>query len=89
VDLVIEDDGAELRIEVANRGPEIDPEQLARLFQPFQNNAKSNHGGLGLGLYIAAEITRAHGGTIEARSSSELTVFEVRLPSRARARTAA
>jgi signal transduction histidine kinase len=89
VNLVIEDDGSELRIEVANGGPEIEPSQLARLFHPFENGPKSTHDGLGLGLYIAAEIARAHGGTIKARSSSELTVFEVRLPSRARERTAA
>ena len=37
-------------------------------------------GSLGLGLYIAREITKAHGGEIDARSDNKETVFAVRLP---------
>jgi signal transduction histidine kinase len=36
--------------------------------------------GLGLGLYIASEIARAHGGTLEATSSAEETRFTFRMP---------
>jgi nitrogen-specific signal transduction histidine kinase len=35
---------------------------------------------LGLGLYIASEIARAHGGMIDVSSTAELTTFTVRIP---------
>lgn len=38
--------------------------------------------GLGLGLYIAREIAKAHRGGIGARSEQDETVFTVRLPRR-------
>lgn len=37
-------------------------------------------GGLGLGLYIASEIAKAHHGVIEARSDETETSFSVSLP---------
>ena len=37
--------------------------------------------GLGLGLYIADQIARAHGGVVEAQSTSDgFTTFRARLP---------
>jgi signal transduction histidine kinase len=43
--------------------------------------ANGGQDGLGLGLYIASEIVRAHGGTIEVHSSEgEGTSFDIRLP---------
>ncbi|WP_421990810.1 GAF domain-containing sensor histidine kinase [Roseococcus sp.] len=69
----------QLEISVANAGLEIPAEKLERLFQPF-SRGDTNEKGLGLGLYIAAEIARAHDGTIEARSSAEETVFTFRMP---------
>ena len=36
--------------------------------------------GLGLGLYIAFEIAKAHGGTIDVTSTPELTCFTLRMP---------
>jgi two-component system, sensor histidine kinase and response regulator len=43
--------------------------------------ANGSHDGLGLGLYIASEIVRAHGGDIEVHSSdAEGTRFDIRLP---------
>jgi signal transduction histidine kinase len=67
---------------VANRGEPIPPEVVARLFEPYvRPERKGPRPGLGLGLYIAAEIARAHGGTIRAESSVEAgTVFTVELP---------
>jgi signal transduction histidine kinase len=39
-----------------------------------------NKSGLGLGLYIAQEIAKAHGGLVQASSDQQKTVFSVELP---------
>ncbi|WP_395689869.1 ATP-binding protein [Aestuariivirga sp.] len=68
-------------IEIADDGPGI-PEQLKpRLFEAFQSAAKQ--GGVGLGLAIAAELLRAHGGEIRLRDTGPSgTVFQIRIPDR-------
>ncbi|QHI97676.1 sensor histidine kinase [Xylophilus rhododendri] len=75
-------EGSDVVLWVANGGPAIPASELDKIFQPYWRPAHSKPGGgLGLGLYICAEIVRAHGGVIRARSSAEEgTVFEVRLP---------
>lgn len=77
-------DEAEVRLEVKNSGPAIERSALARIFDPLQrgrNDQDKNAGSsLGLGLYIAREIAKAHGGEINVRSDEIETVFAVRLP---------
>ena len=52
-----------------------------QLFQPFfRGNGRSSNQGLGLGLYIASEIARAHGGKIEVVSSKDDTRFTLHIP---------
>ncbi len=69
---------------VANGGAAIPPEMLPRLFEPFARGADgANQQGLGLGLHIAAEIARAHGGRLWATSSEEKTCFTFAMPMRA------
>jgi signal transduction histidine kinase len=83
VEVAGEEDAVVLR--VRNRGPGLPPEVLAHLFEPFSRppDEKSRKGsGLGLGLYIAREIVRGHGGDIGVTSEGE-TVITVRLPRRA------
>ncbi|SEB18396.1 GAF domain-containing sensor histidine kinase [Pedobacter hartonius] len=66
----------ELRLLVANCGQKIPSAKIARLFQPFSRGAEEqNKDGLGLGLYIASEIARAHDGTLEVVSSDDETCF--------------
>ena len=66
---------------VANEGDPIDDVVARQLFQPFfRGNGRSSNQGLGLGLYIASEIARAHGGKIEVASSEEETRFTLRIP---------
>jgi signal transduction histidine kinase len=66
---------------VANRGEPVPPEAMHRLFQPFERGAvRPNQQGLGLGLYIAAEIARAHGGELTVSSSADQTDFTLRMP---------
>jgi len=57
-------------------------DQLATLFEPYRRGADraQQAGGLGLGLYIVRELVRAHGGTIEASSTSAGTTFSIRMP---------
>ena len=68
-------------LSVANAGEPIPSEAMERLFQPFYRVAEQgSQQGLGLGLYIASEIARAHGGTIDVTSSPAGTRFTFRMP---------
>ncbi|PSS61407.1 sensor histidine kinase [Ensifer sp. NM-2] len=53
------------------------------MFQPFfhgEDPGGRHEQGLGLGLDIASEIAKAHGGTVTVSSLNEKTTFEVRMP---------
>jgi sigma-B regulation protein RsbU (phosphoserine phosphatase) len=66
---------------VCNAGVPIAPETMDRLFQPYsRGEVRPSKQGLGLGLYIASEIAKAHGGSIEVMSGTELTCFTLRIP---------
>ena len=68
-------------LSVANQGEPIPPIMLERLFQPFfRVTARPSQQGLGLGLYIASEIARAHGGSLDVTSDQEETRFTFRMP---------
>ena len=69
---------------ITNTGPAVPPEQIERLFQPFQRlgGARTQHkGGHGLGLSIVQAIATAHRAelTSRARPQGGLTI-EVSLP---------
>lgn len=74
----------EVVISVQNEGPVIPTAQLGQIFragtQAAPDGARdSNH--LGLGLFIVDKIVKAHGGSIDVRSSEEPgTTFTVHLP---------
>jgi sigma-B regulation protein RsbU (phosphoserine phosphatase) len=73
-----------LELSVHNSGAPIPPSTLEKLFQPFfRGEERSSRLGLGLGLYIASEVARAHGGTLQATSTPEETSFVFRMPSSA------
>ena len=73
-------DGA-LELWVANGGAPIPPEALPRLFQPFfRGEVRPSQQGLGLGLHIASEIAKAHGGVLEVASDDVETRFTLRMP---------
>ena len=70
-------------LSVTNQGEPIAPAVSARLFEPFYRPvANSGHQGLGLGLYIASEIARAHGGELTVTSVPEATRFVFKMPMR-------
>jgi signal transduction histidine kinase len=66
--------GASLRIEIADDGPGIPPSEMERVMQPFQRLETSRNretGGVGLGLPIARDIARAHGGDLTLANRPE------------------
>lgn len=66
-------------IDVADDGPGLAPKARDNLFRPFAGSARP--GGMGLGLAIAREILRAHGGDIIlGRSGADGTLFQLSLP---------
>jgi signal transduction histidine kinase len=68
-------------ISVTNKGTPIPAEAMPLLFTAFQRgDVLPNQKGLGLGLYIAQEIARAHGGKIAARSDAFETTFSAAFP---------
>ena len=73
-------------VEIADRGIGIAEEHLPYVYDRFyrvESDATSPTGGSGLGLYIVNALVRAHGGTIDVRSTpGEGTTFTLRLPLR-------
>ena len=68
-------------LSVANAGDQIPAVARARLFEPFaRGDVRPNQQGLGLGLYIASQIARAHGGTLDVTSTPAETRFTFRMP---------
>jgi signal transduction histidine kinase len=82
--VAVKDQGADVHFSVRNSGSAIDPSILDQIFEPLRrgvsHDAEPGDSSLGLGLYIAREIAKAHGGDIDVRSDSKETVFTVRLP---------
>jgi signal transduction histidine kinase len=73
-------EGAVVVIEVADTGPGFSEQARAKLFQPFQGSTRS--GGAGLGLVIAEELVRAHGGEITLVDGTIGATFHVKIPDR-------
>ncbi len=66
-------------IRIGDTGPGLPAKARDHLFEAFQGGARK--GGVGLGLAIAAELVRGHGGRLElVRSDAEGTEFRIWLP---------
>jgi signal transduction histidine kinase len=71
--VMVEDLPTMLTIRVRDEGPGIPEGELERVFEPFQRlegSRSRDTGGTGLGLGIARNIARAHGGDIVLRNVS-------------------
>jgi signal transduction histidine kinase len=80
-------DGEHAILDVHNLGEPIPADLLPRLFDPFVERTRRMKEGLGLGLYIVAQIVMAHDGDVAVESTAEGgTTFRVRLPCAARAK---
>jgi phosphoserine phosphatase RsbU/P len=70
-------------LSVTNGGEPIPEAALDRLFEPFfRGEVRASRQGLGLGLHIAAQIAKAHGGTLTVSSTTEETRFSFIMPLR-------
>ncbi|WP_119392795.1 sensor histidine kinase [Taklimakanibacter lacteus] len=74
-------EGAVVTVNVTDNGPGIPEHVRGRLFEAFQSAARP--GGTGLGLTIAADLVRAHGGQLWLTASGpDGTSFMLTLPDR-------
>jgi signal transduction histidine kinase len=81
VSVRITGDSEQVTVDVRNYGS-IATEMLPHIFEPFcSGHSRAGRGeGLGLGLYIARSIARAHNGSLEVQSSDDATTFRLVLP---------
>ena len=74
-------EGAVVVIEVSDTGPGFSERAQAHLFEAFQGSTRT--GGAGLGLAIAAELVRAHGGEIRLVEGTIGATLRLTIPDRA------
>ncbi|GAB4538146.1 MAG: hypothetical protein Fur0020_06950 [Thermodesulfovibrionia bacterium] len=71
-------DSRDINISISDAGKGIAPHELGRVFEPFYTTKED---GMGLGLLIAKEVVREHGGDITVESNPGYgTTFIIRLP---------
>lgn len=72
-----------VRVDVVDQGPGLAPAMAERVFQPFASAAVTEArrpAGIGLGLSLAREVARAHGGELEHARDQRATTFRLELP---------
>ncbi|NJY62884.1 GAF domain-containing sensor histidine kinase [Salinimicrobium sp. CDJ15-81-2] len=73
--------GETFELSVSNKGEKISETAMKHLFEPFyRESSDSNKKGLGLGLFIASEIAKAHDGELLVCSSNKETIFTLQIP---------
>lgn len=73
--------GERVHVRIVDRGPGIDPDDLARIFEPFYRAGDGAGHGSGLGLAIAKGFVEGNGGRLWARSQlGKGATFTVDLP---------
>jgi sigma-B regulation protein RsbU (phosphoserine phosphatase) len=76
-------EGGVFELWVANAGDPIPATAMDKLFEPFfRGEVRDSRQGLGLGLHIASQIAKAHGGRIAVTSTPEETRFVFTMPLR-------
>lgn len=80
VTVSLSDKGQYIRIQIADEGEGIPPEELLALFDRF-HRGETTKAGYGVGLSMAKDIISAHHGTISARNrETRGAAFEITLP---------
>jgi signal transduction histidine kinase len=67
----------QIKIEITNNGPTINPDALQYIFEPFYTTKKL---GTGIGLFVCKNIIEKHHGDITCISKDHLTTFQISLP---------
>ncbi|PCC67244.1 chemotaxis protein [Nannocystis exedens] len=85
ISVVLERRGDTAVVRVSDNGVGMDPETLARAFEPFAQSdvhLARGRGGLGLGLSLVKALVELHGGTVKATSAGQGrgTEVSIRLP---------
>nr|WP_239470753.1 ATP-binding protein [Archangium violaceum] len=82
VELSVARQGTEAVLGVRDYGPGISPEAQARVFERYQRaSGRHSRESLGLGLYVARQLARAHGGELSVESTpGQGSLFRLRLP---------
>ncbi len=79
VTVTANENNGKAEIDVTDDGPGMSQLAIAGLFKPFASSTKRD--GTGLGLTIARDVMRAHGGDITLiETSSKGTIFKLTLP---------
>jgi signal transduction histidine kinase len=78
IEVTARQDGETALIQVSDNGPGVPANLRENLFKAFLTSSKSD--GNGLGLVIAAELVRAHGGDIRLEDAASGACFMVTLP---------
>jgi signal transduction histidine kinase len=81
------DDAAAAVIEVRDSGPPIPAELRDRIFEPYESTGpvRGQPAAIGLGLAVSRSLAELMGGSISYRHDRTWSVFELRLPARAKA----
>ena len=83
IDISAREQGGQVILEIADRGPGLPPGFGERIFEKFERGPAAGHGGVGLGLAICKGIVEAHGGTIRGDNRpGGGAVFTIALPVR-------
>jgi signal transduction histidine kinase len=84
VEVLAQDSAQSVTLRIQDRGPGIPPDAIERVFEPFlrlEDSRGRDSGGTGLGLGIARNIARAHGGDLVLNNRPEGgLVAELKLP---------
>jgi signal transduction histidine kinase len=87
VTLSLRGEAANVFIDIHNGGDPIPAGELPKIFDPLIRGSSAEHpkvnrpGSIGMGLYIAREVAKSHGGRIDVFSTAESgTTFTIRLP---------
>ncbi|MDZ4654437.1 MAG: PAS domain S-box protein [Coriobacteriia bacterium] len=84
IGITVRTEGDEAVISVSDKGVGLAPEDLPRLFDRFTQGDMSStrsFGGIGLGLFVADQIAKAHGGRIDVQSQlGKGSTFSIRIP---------
>lgn len=73
-------EGDMAHVAVEDAGPAIAAERAASIFEAYETDATAQNTGLGLGLHIAREVARLHGGDMGLRRGDRGNVFWFTLP---------